>query len=200
MENGDYKTVPKRPVPTSNNVICKSKNMNFGTTGLKEFWSRFPFISNKLNPRNTGLRKCIKMPPSQSKIMRITIQKHNRFARFHWAKWVMRSFCAYITQIKPFENGDYEIVSKYMVSNPNIAICNSKQHKISVKLSEMDYEIVFDAYHTNQTLRKRRLWKCSKTPRYQPLIMRTTRQKTMKFDEAFFNVYHTNQTPTCWKK
>ena len=84
-------------------------------------------------------------------------------AQNHRAKGVMRSFSICITQIKPLENGDYESVLKRSPSTSNNASYKQKNPEIwSEPLSERGNEDGFYVYHTNQTLGKRGLRKCTK--------------------------------------
>ena len=91
--------------------------------------------------------------------------KNPKFVQNHTAKGVMRSFSMYITHIKPLENGDYESVLKRPPSTSNNVCYKLKNQKIcSGPHNKRGYVVVFHVYHTNQTLGKRGLWKCTKTP------------------------------------
>ena len=78
-----------------------------------------------------------------------------------------------IAQIKPLENGDYESVLKRPPSTSNNASYPKKSEVCSEPQSKSGYEDVFHVYHSNQTLVKRGLRKCTK--------------------DVLFDVYHANQ-------
>ena len=81
------------------------------------------------------------------------------------ARGLKRWFPMYITQIKHLEKGDHESASKLLHLISNNAIYNQNNHKIcSEPLCERGYDVVFHVYHTNHTLAKQGLRKCTKTP------------------------------------